>query len=253
MKVALVGSAPSSNRLAPFNDPSWQIWACSPDNMNILPRVDLWVELHGDLGWPEYQDWAVPYLAWLNAQPFPVMSIDNTFIPRAHAFPKDELLKEFGCFFFTSSFAWMIALAIKRGATEIAVFGIDMATDEEYAKQRPGFQHFLWLASQRGIKILAPNESDILQPPPLYGYDRSTALVRKLHVRKNEISSRIEAMRQQRDELNGHITHLSGALDDLDYMLTIWTGHRDAAEDEQHIERLLVPPQGARPPSSSSA
>lgn len=244
MKVALVGSAPSSNRLAPFHDPSWQIWACSPDNMNVLPRVDLWCELHGDLGWPEYQSWSVPYVEWLNAQTFDVLAIDNTFVRRAKPFPKAEMLAKYGPFFFTSSFAWMIALAIERGATDIACFGIDMATDEEYAKQRPGFQHFLWLAMQRGIKIMAPDESDILQPPPLYGYDRSTAFVRKLYVRKNEISGRIDAMRRQREEITGHITHLSGALDDLDYMLTIWSGHRSGNEEEQHVERLLVASDG---------
>lgn len=253
MKVALVGSAPSSNRLAPFGDPSWQIWACSPDNMHVLPRVDLWVELHGDLGWPEYQDWAVPYLAWLNAQTFPVLAIDNTFIPRAAAFPKDEMLRLFGCFHFTSSFAWMMALALARGATEIALFGIDMATDQEYKDQRKNFQHFIQIAADRGVKIMAPNESDILQPPPLYGYDRITAFTRKLIVRKNEITARIEAMRRQRDELNGHITHLSGALDDLDYVLTVWTGERDADDDRRHTERISVPQSratnGVRPPA----
>src|SRR5713226_4715918 len=46
LKIAMIGTAPSSRMLAPFNDPSWKIWACSPGNMNALPRVDTWFELH---------------------------------------------------------------------------------------------------------------------------------------------------------------------------------------------------------------
>lgn len=239
-KIALVGSAPSSNRLAPFNDPSWQIWACSPDNMNVLPRVDAWFELHGDLGWAKYQHWARPYLEWLNAQTFPIYAQDQSFIPRARIFPHQRLLREFGCFFFTSSFAWMMAFAIASGAKEIAIFGIDMATNDEYAKQRPGFQHFIDLAVKRGIKVMAPNESDILQPPPLYGYDIATPIGRKLHVRRDEITAKVEAMTKERDQLNAHILHLKGALDDLDYVMSIWTGYQDHQDDARHMEPLTL-------------
>jgi len=231
MKVALVGSAPSSNLLAPFADPSWKIWACSPDNAGKLPRVDLWFELHGDLGWPEYQHWAVPYLAWLNEQSFPVYAQDQSFIARATTFPKPELIRRFGCYFFTSSFAWMIAYAIAEGATDIGLFGIDMSTDDEYLRQRPGFQHFLMLAMSMGIKIMAPNESDILQPSPLYGYSVATPIGRKLEVRKKELHARIEALKAQRNQIDWQITHLSGAADDIDYVISVWTGHQDHADD----------------------
>src|SRR3981189_2150960 len=57
LKVALIGTAPSSRMLAPYNDPSWKIWACSPGNMNVLPRVDVWFELHSDLLWPEHESY----------------------------------------------------------------------------------------------------------------------------------------------------------------------------------------------------
>src|SRR3954468_23311721 len=41
-KVAILGTAPSSRMLAPFNDPEWQIWSCSPGNMGCIPRFDRW-------------------------------------------------------------------------------------------------------------------------------------------------------------------------------------------------------------------
>ncbi len=44
MKVCILGGAPSSVALAPFNS-DWQIWACSPQ-MYQLPRVNVAFELH---------------------------------------------------------------------------------------------------------------------------------------------------------------------------------------------------------------
>ena len=68
LKVAIVGTAPSSRLLAPFNDPSWQIWVCSPGNMNTVPRVDVWFEIHNNLTWPENQHYGLPYLDWQTRQ-----------------------------------------------------------------------------------------------------------------------------------------------------------------------------------------
>jgi hypothetical protein len=241
MKIALVGSAPSSRLLAPFDHPEWQIWACSPDNAGVLPRIDCWFELHADLDWPENRAWAHPYLDWLNQQAFKVYAQDQRFIPRALSFPRSEMIARYGCFFFTSSFSWMMALALSRGAKEIGLFGIDMATDLEYRLQRPHFQHFLHVAMQMGVKIIAPDESDILQPPPLYGYDMATPMGRKLAVRRREIEEKIEGMKRQRSEIDYHLAHLTGCVDDIDYMQTIWTGHRDAHADARSVEALRVP------------
>ena len=55
---------------------------------------------------------------------------------------------------FTSSFAWMMAFAMKQGASEIALYGIDMASRDEYILQRPGFYFFRHEAKRRGIKVL---------------------------------------------------------------------------------------------------
>lgn len=48
MKIAVLGSHPQTKMQAPFGDPEWKIWACSPHNysMGRLPRVDEWFELH---------------------------------------------------------------------------------------------------------------------------------------------------------------------------------------------------------------
>jgi hypothetical protein len=224
LKVALIGTAPSSRMLAPYNDPSWQIWGCSPGNQNILPRVNVWFGLHSNLLWPEHEAYGRPYIEWLKAQSFPVYMQDQTLVPRALVFPKDEMVAEFGDSFFTSSFAWMMALAMKMGAAEIALYGIDMASRDEYIRQRPGFFFFKHMAERRGIKVSAPHESDIMQSPALYAYVDSTPFGRKIMARRVEVSGRINGMAQQIDQASRSKTYLEGALEDLDYFESIWGG-----------------------------
>jgi len=224
LKVALVGTAPSSRTLAPFNDPTWQIWVCSPGNMNMIPRYDAWFEIHSNLLWPEYESYGKPYTEWLKTLKCPVYMQDNSSVPNATPFPWQELTKEFGEDFFTSSFAWMMAFAMTKGAKEIALYGIDMASRDEYILQRPGFYFFRHEARRRGIKVTAPNESDIMQSPALYAISDSTPLGRKILARETEIKGRLGNMVAERDKLNHNITYLQGALEDLDYFKAIWSG-----------------------------
>jgi hypothetical protein len=192
--------------------------------MKILPRVDAWFEIHSNLMWPEHQAYGEPYLAWLKTQTIPVYMQDQSQVPNATTFPWKELVAEFGEDFFTSSFAWMMAFAIKQGATEIALYGIDMASRDEYILQRPGFFFFRHLASQRGIKVTAPNESDIMQSPPLYAISDSTPFGRKILARDKELRDRIAQVQAQQQQVNGQLAYLQGALEDLDYFKSIWTG-----------------------------
>jgi hypothetical protein len=224
LKIALIGTAPSSRMLAPYHDPSWTIWACSPGNMGALPRVDAWFEIHGSLLWPENKHYGEPYIKFLSELKIPVYMQDKRYCTNAIPLPKDELVKEFGPYYFTSSFSWMMAYAMHRGCTEMALYGIDMASRDEYILQRPGAYHFFNEARKRGIKISAPYESDIMQPPGLYGYSEVTPFGRKLIARRQELKDRLNGMRQQRDGLTQNITYLEGAMEDLDYVEQIWSG-----------------------------
>lgn len=224
LKIALIGTAPSSRMLAPYNDPSWKIWACSPGNMGALPRVDAWFEIHNNLLWPECIGYGGPYVEWLKNQTFPIYMQDQTLVPNAITYPMQDMVQEFGQYFFTSSFSWMIAFAIKAGVKELGLFGIDMASKDEYILQRAGGHYFMQEAHRRGVKVILPTESDLMQPPPLYGYSDNTPFHRKLHVRQKEISERVAAMRIERDKLAQNITYLEGALEDLDYTMSIWGG-----------------------------
>lgn len=225
LKIAILGTAPSSRNLAPWQDTSWKIWACSPGNIDI-PRWDVWFEIHSNLLWPENQHYGVNYVEWLKKNtPGKLLYMQNQeLVPNATPLPINELIQEFGRYFFTSSFAYMIAMAIKAGATDIALFGIDMASKNEYILQRPGGHYFMQLAATRGIRVSIPYESDLAQHPPLYGYSDSTPFGRKVAVREQELNNRVAQMKSERDKLNTNITYLEGAVEDLDYIKSIWGG-----------------------------
>lgn len=225
LKIALIGTAPSSRMLAPFADPTWKIWACSPGNQgNLLPRIDAWFEIHGNMLWPENKHYGEPYLNWLRQQTFPIYMQSREWVPQAIPLPIDELVAEFGPYFFTSSFSWMMAMAMKAGATEVALYGIDMASRDEYILQRPGAYYFFNEGRKRGIKFSAPYESDIMQPPMLYGFSEVTPFGRKLCAREKELQDRVGPLRQQRDQLAQQIIYLEGALEDLDWTKNIFGG-----------------------------
>jgi len=249
LKVALVGTCPSSRMLAPYDDQSWEIWACSPDNAyGRLPRVTKWFEIHGDLTWPESDEWgASKYVGWLNEQQFPIYAIDQSVIKKALTFPKDELLRKFGHFFFTSTFSWAFAHALTKGAEVIGLYGIDMSVASEYAHQRPGLQHFIWLASQAGVEVVAPDESDILQPPALYGYSDATPMGRKLAVRERELQAKVNSLKRTEEQARIDMAFLEGALEDIDYMRNTWL-RPDNASDGRVLAIADVKSKRGAPP-----
>lgn len=237
-KIALIGSAPSSINLAPYRQPDWFIMGCSPGAYGVAgPHADAWVELHrfepqipGHVGtgqpWfsPEYCEFLFRHSKVFIANPIPGMN-------GGVVYPFDEMIEKFGPYFMTSSLSWMLALAIEQDdVEEIALFGVDMAAHEEYATQRPGCQYFLTLAIQRGIKITIPPESDLLQPPFLYGFGETSPMMIKLTARKKELESRLAGCDQQMAAAQRQGDFLRGAIDDIDYMIKTWVTHQTMIE-----------------------
>ena len=245
MKIAILGSAPSSARKAPFGDISWKIWGCSPGAYPIAVRADAWFELHRweppILGVADQQKpWFSPeYCGWLAQRQLVWMRDEVKEIPGSKAFPYEDLVNKYGNFFFTSSVAWMLAMAIEaiqndreaRKDSEqqdtqndaIGLWGVDMAANEEYADQRPGCQFFVQLAASLGIEIVVPPESDLMAPALLYAIDESSHMMIKITERRREIEGRLANARTGRDNLTREEAFLTGALDDISYMIKTWT------------------------------
>lgn len=237
MKVAIVGAAPSSRDLAPYGDQSWEIWGCSPSNLKKLPRVTAWFELHSleDFRSERWAEWRAPYFEHLNSLSCPVyMQEKNEFTPNAAVFPKDEMIAKFGGDFFTSSIGWMMAFAMHKGAEEIGIYGVDMATGGEYEYERPGAKYWISLARSRGVKVTIPPQSDLDAPIPLYGYGDANPVAIKLKAhafelqgRIDDLTARIEASSRERGRMLEERAHLSGALEQNIYTrrtFLAWSG-----------------------------
>lgn len=234
MKVAIIGTAPLSVKLAPYDDKEWTIWACSPGNMNQLPRVDAWFELHAmaEMIGQENQVWSAPWLGWLRTQKCPIyMQEHNDAVPQAIVFPRDVLLKKFGRNWFSSSVAWMMAYAIHLGVEEIGLFGVDMAHGQEhYTAQKAGCLRFIEIAKELGITVTVPWESCLARQPPLYGYNEATHFARRLNVMRNALNASVQAMRAQRENLDREIAYSSGAVEQIDYFIRTWVDGLDDAQ-----------------------
>ncbi len=126
----------------------------------------------------------------------------------------------------------MVALAIIENATDIALFGVDMAQSDptvgqngEYEHQRPSCEFFCGFAAGRGCKVWVPKESDLLKCPRLYAFESDNGdNAIKNKARKKELKDQLALARANkakleqdaRDwQLREHV--LMGAIDDNDY------------------------------------
>lgn len=205
LKIAILGKATSSRDLAPFNDPSWRIWILS-DNFAFVPRFDKWYELHSiDEGRGRWR--AGYWEKMIECQDRLVIQAPHPDLPKARVFPLDDVLENFGSYH-TSTVSYMIADAILQGASEIGLWGIDMACSDpargnngEYEHQRPSCEFILGVALGRGIGITIPDQSDILKANRLYAFESHKGeAYQKYIARIQELNARSQAA-QQREEM----------------------------------------------------
>jgi hypothetical protein len=279
MKIALIGSAPSSIELGPYKDASyakyaqgkvqaypptphieeeWEIWACSPGAYGVVERATRWFEVHR---WEPGAPWFSPeYCQFLRNFKGPVYTgrkVDE--LPNSVVYPLEEVLAEFGPFFLTSSLSLMLAMAIleidrsghpKQDCT-IGLWGVDMAATEEYGYQRAGCQHFIELAYDRGIGIYVPPESDLLRPMPVYGICEWDHNYIKATARMKELNGRVQQAQQQIEQLSGQVAFLRGAIDDQNYQVNTWSSPYGLVHDQvlrkeifTPVEEVCIPAEG---------
>lgn len=244
LKIAMVGTAPTSRMLAPFNDPDWEIWACSMGNMNVLPRVNIWFEMHAvrEMMAAENRTAFEPFYAWLKqhseAGTFQVVMPEfNDFIPKAIPYPLDEMIQRFKTRnWFTSTIAYMMAVAIARGAKEIGLFGIDMAAGQEhYEAQRAACTWWIEKAESLGITVHVPYESSLKIATPLYGYWEGTPFGRRINAVRLQVRTAVQNLQQQIAALNSQLAYFQGADEQLGYFQRTWV---DGIEQELNLGNL---------------
>jgi hypothetical protein len=219
MKIAILGSAPSSIGAAPVNDPEWEIWACSPPNYN-QPRIDAWFELHNldRKLTPEN----APYQQALMAHERVYITEPDPRLPEGIIFPWQQLVQEFGPYFFSSQIAWMMAFAILHKPDKIGLWGVDMSATTEYEYQRPACHFFMQEAKKRGIEIYTPPMSDIALPHPLYAIKEHWPMWAKFRARRQEMEDRCHKAEQGLVNAQRDSDMFKGALDDMKYTENTW-------------------------------
>ena len=216
-KIAILGKSPSSIMQAPFGDESWEIWTLFDMNVRQdVPRFTRHFEIH-PLDW--FREKEKDYYEWLcnvRGKPVYLQRLDEK-IPAGVLYPKDEIVERFGRYF-TNTVAWMIALAIHEAPAEIGLWGVDMAADTEYGKQKPSCEYFIGLAVGAGITMQIPDTSDLLKSRVLYGFDTDSGQMRQLWKAKNEeIEAQLKHYRKQRDQAALNAALCEGAAQINDY------------------------------------
>lgn len=209
-RIAICGTAPTRTQI-PFDDPTLEIWALN--DMHVLTdfkRADRWFDLH-PLDKMYFRKENKPVFAgdvpagffvrphnhieWLRKQTIPVYVQNAAALgsPTAVTFPKAECEQKIFPTY-CSSPAWMVALALLEGVTELHVYGIHLATEWEYIHQRPNFESLLTLAAARGVKVILPRGCPLMRASHQYAFEADpdnakTALKRKQQRIHEEIAA----------------------------------------------------------------
>jgi len=209
-RICIMGTAPTWKDIA-WDDPTLEVWALNDAYVLNPRRVDRWFDLHpldkmyfaskskkvmahqvpaGFFVRPE------GHLQWLRSQTIPVYVQDAAALGTRSAvtFPRAQVEQTIGPFF-ASSPAWMVGLALLEGVTELHVYGIHLATEWEYLKQKPNLLFLLGLAAGRGVKIVLPKGSPLLAETHQYAYEEDP------DVPKVAVQRKMSGLQQQRDLL----------------------------------------------------
>jgi hypothetical protein len=151
MKIALCGSAPSSARLAPYRDASyeewsnktqqfptpqyagetWEVWGCSPGLWATAERASRWFETHRwEPGAPWFSPEYVSFLMRFRGIVYtggPVPEIQNHQV-----YPIERVEEVFSAYFLHSSLSLMAAMAILEIEDDRAKTAPKAATQEQY-------------------------------------------------------------------------------------------------------------------------
>lgn len=187
--LALVGFAPNSRHLAPFDNPEYEIWTLNHAwNYDWMKRWDVLFDLHTEdhlRRQIEKSEEDKKHWEWLHqdhGDKIILMQEKYDDIPNSQRFPIEEMRKRFGNFY-TSSFAYMMAYAIYKGYKRIDSYGFDMKADSEYNYQRDSAEYFLGLANGMGIDIGIPQNSELLTGTVYAFHDNTIGYRQQLELR----------------------------------------------------------------------
>lgn len=221
-KIAILGTTPTW-QMAPFDDPTWDIWGIFGVAL-CSKRLDRLYELHRkEIIEPMVKSASPDGRYWERCR-----ELGKNFItrdpydqaPEATRFDFDAKLKKYGEYF-ASSASWIVADAIdeilKAGGGEIAIYGINMAAHEEYGHQKPSMTYLLGWAKCAGIKIILPRSSELLSITHQYGLQDPPAFIMSMAQRKHEVAQAMAQANGMLTQAQLQIANAQGAMAQIEW------------------------------------
>lgn len=232
--VAICGTAGNSRDEIMEAPPNWELWGLSK-SYTWMPRVDVIFEMHERAHWPHV--YTPEHVAWMAKQTTPIYT-QRVYpdIPTSTRYPFQEVLEGRYRPYFTSSIAYMQALAVHQRVDEIRILGVNMATDSEYGYQRGACEYWIGIAQATGIPVYLP-EVCPLTKGLLYGRESSMKdMVRKLQDWEDQLKRQIikmhedmiEGFGKELKDLNTNVAGCHGALQLIEKMRVQAMGEQDA-------------------------
>lgn len=209
-------------------------------------RVDLLLQMHASPIWRNHNNLnhgrqqilddkvtqSNSHYDWLQRpHEFPIyMQEHYDDVPSSVKYPKEEIVKTLlpnmwrdvngkieQVENFTSSFAYAVALILYFNATgqknikQMELYGIEMTSDTEYVRQRPGGYFWLGQAGGRGLNVVF--HSPLLMKDKLYGYTGEVMIQRQeFEMSCRKLDEVIEKAKEQAYEAKGRSQALLDAL-----------------------------------------
>jgi hypothetical protein len=217
-KVLILGTA-STLHNTPWNEPGQDIWACAPVITQPVAKgkkFDLLFEMHPTTYWMNKT-----IMDRLNEPNLPIyMQDEYKEIRNSIKYPLDEIRSKVpDCLarYFTSTIAYMIALAWLEGYKVIELWGVHMSSDEEYGDQRQACESWLAWAMAKGAVVYVPPQSEIFKCPHLYGYEQENSIVLQARIRKEGLNNGLKQIKGELKKLQEEYDRQKGAVLDCEY------------------------------------
>jgi hypothetical protein len=152
-KICIVGGSQGRDDAIAYKNTDWNIW-CPARVYDAVSYASLVFEAHQDS-----TRWTSRTTQAFKDKKL-ILQMPEKQFPSAFLLPVPEMLDKFGGVF-TSSFSWMLAYALYRGATDISFCGVNMAHETELLTQRPGLFFLLGYARANDINIFISEHSQL--------------------------------------------------------------------------------------------
>ena len=219
--VAMVGFSSNHRHLAPFDDPNIEIWGLNRlHQQDWFTRSDRMFQLHpikylqSCIG---LSDGDRKHYEWLTQEhDFPIYTQKKYVeFPASVKYPIWEMRQKFGNFY-TSTLAYMMALALHEGYNHFELYGFDMQADTEYRHQRDSTEYFIGLTEGLGHDVFLPSNCSLINGSlGMYAYETTEVGYRQL------LEGRVMQLDVQRDKATGVYNQWYGKQELLEELVKI--------------------------------